>query len=132
MNGKIKRVDWIVVGGGFAGIAAAYLLAREKYGVCLIDSASRLGGAMNGFEWNGFQLDVGCQLRENKDPGIAEMFVDLLYGEVEAVEHSIASITASATSGTVTWPCWRQSATCSATMRNCIVRASLIIAVTIS
>jgi hypothetical protein len=85
--------DWIVAGGGFGGICAAYLLARKGHSVCLIEQDDRLGGAVNGFDWNGFRLDLGCQVLDNKDAETAEIYLDLLQGESVPVEHRIASIT---------------------------------------
>ena len=82
-----------MVGGGFAGICAAYLLSRGGLRVTLCERGRRLGGVMNGFEWNGFRLDLGCQLLDNKAPDAAKIFLDLLDGEIEPVDHAIASIT---------------------------------------
>jgi protoporphyrinogen oxidase len=86
-------LDWIVVGGGFGGVCAAYLLARKGHSVCLIEQDGRLGGAVNGFEWNGFRLDLGCQVLDNKDAATAEIYLDLLHGDSVPVEHRIASVT---------------------------------------
>lgn len=48
-----KRYEWIVVGGGIAGIAVAEILTREGHSVLLVERGERLAAGMTGVchEW---------------------------------------------------------------------------------
>ncbi len=52
----------IVVGGGAAGLAAAYTLHRRGVKVTLIEAKPRLGGRMAGDEIDGCHVDTGAQI----------------------------------------------------------------------
>ena len=49
----------VVVGGGFAGMAAAARLARLGHEVTLLERSERLGGALSTVERDGFAWDAG-------------------------------------------------------------------------
>ncbi|HEU4336468.1 MAG TPA: FAD-dependent oxidoreductase [Nocardioides sp.] len=49
----------VVVGGGFAGMAAAARLARLGHDVTLLERSERLGGALSTVEQDGFAWDAG-------------------------------------------------------------------------
>ena len=55
----------IVIGGGIAGLAAAHKLARDGYGVTLLESGSKLGGLgtyfKNGDLWIDKFYTARCQ-----------------------------------------------------------------------
>lgn len=57
MEGLSVRV--VVVGGGFAGMAAACRLAGDGHSVTVLEAAPRLGGRAASFERNGQKLDYG-------------------------------------------------------------------------
>lgn len=48
-----------IIGGGYAGIAAAVTLAARGISVTVFESAKQLGGRARGVEYNGTQLDNG-------------------------------------------------------------------------
>lgn len=48
-----------VIGGGCAGLATAFELARHGIAVTLFESSSRLGGRARSISWQGRQLDNG-------------------------------------------------------------------------
>lgn len=52
----------IVVGGGAAGLAAAYALSRQGIDVTLFEAGPRVGGRMAGDEIHGCRIDTGAQM----------------------------------------------------------------------
>ena len=55
----MKRADVVVVGAGFAGIYAAWALARAGAQVTLVDSNDAIGGVLRSRVWKDFWLDNG-------------------------------------------------------------------------
>ena len=55
-----KRI--LVVGGGAAGLAAAYDLKRRGHSVTVLEATKRAGGRMAGEVVDGFHIDTGAQL----------------------------------------------------------------------
>ncbi|MDZ4202467.1 MAG: hydroxysqualene dehydroxylase HpnE [Gallionella sp.] len=51
-----------IIGGGYAGMAAAVELAAQGIPVTVFESAKQLGGRARGVEYNGMQLDNGQHL----------------------------------------------------------------------
>ena len=51
--------DALVIGGGMAGLAAAWRLAREGQRVCLVEEADHLGGLASSFEHEGRLYPLG-------------------------------------------------------------------------
>lgn len=78
------------MGGGFGGIVAAYLLAREGRQVTLVDRRG-LGGIAGGVSWEGFSLDLGCHIFGNSSNHTTEILLDLLGGEALPVQMNFAS-----------------------------------------
>jgi len=68
----------LVVGGGFRGIATAWLLRRAGHAVTLVEAGSGLGGFMRSIAWDGFWLDPGCHVFDNSDDAQTEAMLDLL------------------------------------------------------
>ncbi len=52
-------VDVVIVGGGMAGLAAAYEMARGGVAFTLIESGSRAGGVVLSEQVDGFTIDAG-------------------------------------------------------------------------
>ncbi len=50
-------LDCIVVGGGFAGLSAAYRLARKGLRVCVLEAEDSVGGLAGAFDVEGTRLD---------------------------------------------------------------------------
>lgn len=85
-----NQENTIVVGGGFAGLVAAYLLASEGRDVTVV-SASPLGGVSGGISWRGFSLDLGCHIFGNSDDRTTEVLLALLDDNVLPVHMRFAS-----------------------------------------
>ena len=57
---KSKRV--IIVGGGAAGLGAAYTLKKRGIQSLLLEASDHVGGRLAGDEVDGFLIDYGCGL----------------------------------------------------------------------
>ncbi len=61
----MKKKEYIVVGGGIAGLTAAVYLSKEKKDVLLIEKNEKCGGLMNSFERDGFHFEGGARALVN-------------------------------------------------------------------
>jgi phytoene dehydrogenase-like protein len=61
----MKRSEYVVVGGGIAGLTAAAYLARAKKNTLLIEKNDTCGGLMNSFSRDGFHFDGGARALVN-------------------------------------------------------------------
>ena len=68
----MTRGPVVVLGGGVAGLAAGYYLAREGWGVTLVEQAPVVGGLCGSFESHGFTLDYGPHKLYSVVPGILD------------------------------------------------------------
>tara|TARA_R110002096_G_scaffold434832_1_gene658110 strand:+ start:115546 stop:116904 length:1359 start_codon:yes stop_codon:yes gene_type:complete len=82
--------ETIVVGGGFAGLVSAYLLAKEGSAVTVVSRAP-LGGIAGGIAWRDFSLDLGCHIFGNSDDQTTEVLLALLKDDVLPVHMRFAS-----------------------------------------
>lgn len=55
----MKNTEFVVVGGGIAGLTAAYELHQAGHGVELLEAAPGVGGVIASRHVNGFELDLG-------------------------------------------------------------------------
>lgn len=62
---KSRQYDWLVVGGGFKSLVAAYSMARQGQSVLLLERDKALGGFMAPMKWGEFWIDKGPQFFEN-------------------------------------------------------------------
>lgn len=85
--------DWLIVGGGFKGMVAAYMLRERGESVTLLEGGSGLGGVMRSFEWNGLALDLGCHLFGNTSERTFSIMQTLGHGEFHPVDVRYGSIT---------------------------------------
>ena len=72
--------DFIIVGGGIAGLTAALSLAHKGKGVLLIEKNERCGGLMNSFVRDGFRFEGGARALVNAGlvkPLIKEFGLDI-------------------------------------------------------
>ncbi|HJQ05963.1 MAG TPA: FAD-dependent oxidoreductase [Nocardioides sp.] len=67
----------VVIGGGIAGLAAAYELARAGEGVMLLEAGDVLGGKLRAGEVAGVTVDVGAEAMINRRPEAVGLARDL-------------------------------------------------------
>jgi protoporphyrinogen oxidase len=75
----------VVLGGGVAGLAAGYYLARSGEAVTVVERAPVTGGLCASFESNGFTLDHGPHKLYSVVPGVLEEIKRILGDDL--VEH---------------------------------------------
>ena len=73
----------IIVGGGFAGMYAAWRLAKDGLNVTLIEGSDHLGGTLWSREWHGYLVDSGTHTLDLRTPMSAAFFVDILGNELK-------------------------------------------------
>ncbi|HSD61435.1 MAG TPA: hydroxysqualene dehydroxylase HpnE, partial [Burkholderiales bacterium] len=62
MKLETRNVSVAIIGGGFAGLAAAVELASRGVAVTLLEAAKQLGGRARRVEYRGVTLDNGCHI----------------------------------------------------------------------
>ena len=62
MHGESPELNIAIIGGGYAGMAAAVALAEQGIPVTVFESARQLGGRARGVEYQNTQLDNGQHL----------------------------------------------------------------------
>jgi protoporphyrinogen oxidase len=80
-----SRPPVVVLGGGVAGLAAGYYLAREGHGVTVVERAPVTGGLCGTFEAEGFKLDHGPHKLYSVVPGVLDEIRRIMDGRL--IEH---------------------------------------------
>jgi len=78
----------IVLGGGFAGLSAGYVLSKEGRPVKVFESDATVGGLSKTIEKDGFRFDLGGHRFFTKDPKIDSFVRDLMGEELLHVDRS--------------------------------------------
>lgn len=86
-------MKWIIIGGGFKGIITAVILLKYNQEVTIIESGSALGGHLKGIKWNGYNLDLGCQIFDNSNSDITRFLFDILGSNVKPIDVLYAGVT---------------------------------------
>lgn len=81
-----QNFDVIVAGGGFAGIYAAWSLARNGVSVALTDAAPQIGGNLLTREWNGYHLDNGTHNFDIRTREGENFYFDILGDDISVFE----------------------------------------------
>ena len=77
-------VDLLVLGGGPAGLAAAWKAAQRGVSVTLLERADRVGGMSASFEVDGVRVDLGShRLHPNTAPRVLEDIRSLLGADLQ-------------------------------------------------
>lgn len=79
------RPPVVILGGGVAGLAAGYYLAREKYPVTVVERGPVTGGLCGTFEAQGFKLDHGPHKLYSVVPGVLDEIRRIMDGRL--IEH---------------------------------------------
>lgn len=74
--------DWIVVGGGFKSLVAAYAFARSGHSVLLLERGTSLGGFMSPIKWGDFYIDKGPQFFDNFEEADKEFITEMVGDDV--------------------------------------------------
>jgi len=77
-----KQKHVIVMGGGLAGLAAAYELSDKNFQVSVIEKWDSLGGLARTIEKNGFRFDTGPHRWYTKNDQVNQWMLNLLGNEV--------------------------------------------------
>lgn len=77
-----------VIGGGVAGIAAAYDLARAGHAVTVYEAGSRLGGLAGSFDFGGDEIERFYHFICRPDVALLQMAEEVGLGETIAWRHS--------------------------------------------
>lgn len=80
-----KPAEAVVLGGGVAGLAAAYYLARAGHSVSVVERGRSLGGLCGSFQSHGFTLDHGPHKLYSVVPGVLDEIRRILGGAL--IEH---------------------------------------------
>lgn len=80
-----------VVGGGFQGMIAAYLLTQKGFKVSLIEKAPVLGGIMHSWNWNGIYVDKGVHIFDSIPRNLGEIITDVMDGNVYPINFNYGS-----------------------------------------
>lgn len=78
--------DLVVVGGGFAGIYAAWRLARAGQRVALVEAGHSLGGSLASQPWRGFDVDNGAHNLDLRSPAGQAFYGDILGDGLAVIE----------------------------------------------
>ena len=79
----MKEYDVLVLGGGPAGLSAAYTLSQSGIKVGLYDKNEKPGGLCRSFNIEGFTFDTFAHVNFCKDPYVFSM----LEGKTEYITH---------------------------------------------
>lgn len=90
----------IVVGGGIAGLGAAYALRQAGIDVRVLESSSEVGGRMRSRNWRGTWVDLGAEQISSIDSAFHDLAADL----------GIASDRVPYPTGEVSFDVWRDRA----------------------
>ncbi len=82
----MKSCDIIVAGGGFAGIYAAWRLARDGASVALLEASDGLGGNLRSRGWGRYRLDAGTHTLDLGQAAARTFYTDVLGDELRILD----------------------------------------------
>ncbi|SLN57629.1 hypothetical protein PSA7680_03024 [Pseudoruegeria aquimaris] len=74
----MKHYDIIIAGAGFAGIYAAWRLARSGAKVALVEASDKIGGNLQSKRWKDWWVDNGTHNFDIRTPIGEEFYTDIL------------------------------------------------------
>jgi hypothetical protein len=60
-----RKFDWLVLGGGFRSLMAAYGLVKQGKSVALLERSHQIGGFLSPIKWDQYWIDKGPQFFDN-------------------------------------------------------------------
>ena len=82
-----ERVDTVVVGGGPAGLAAAYRLSVDRLPVVLLERDRVPGGLMRSIRHGPFVVDIGRKELYSRIPEVHHLWSEVLGSDYREYEH---------------------------------------------
>ena len=79
------RQNFVVLGGGVAGLAAARALVKRGQHVTLVEKGETVGGLARTFEQDGFRFDLGGHRFHSNNPSVVQWVKDLLKSDLLTV-----------------------------------------------
>lgn len=89
----MRTYDWLVVGGGFQGVIATALLAKEKSNIAVLDRGKGLGGVLRGYDKNDLVLDFGCHVFNNDKSDVTALILEILKDDYHPIFIEYAAVT---------------------------------------
>ena len=86
LKDQMKKYDVLIVGGGFAGIYAAWRLAKSGCSVGLVEASPKIGGILNSTYWKKYWLDNGTHNFDFRTRLAQEFFSDILGDNIQIWE----------------------------------------------
>ncbi|MBD2122027.1 FAD-dependent oxidoreductase [Trichocoleus sp. FACHB-262] len=83
--GTRARQNFVILGGGLAGLAAAQELLKRGCKVTLIEQGAEVGGLARTFEQGGFRFDIGGHRFHSNNPTVVQWLKDLLGKDLRVV-----------------------------------------------
>ncbi len=63
------QYDIVIIGSGFGGLNAAYMLAKHGYSVCVLEKNAQIGGTLQTFYHDKVKFDTGIHYLGGLEPG---------------------------------------------------------------
>ena len=79
----MKKFDVIIGGAGFAGIYAAWRLAKSGCSVALLEAENGIGGNLNSRQWGKFWLDNGTHNFDMRTKLGNDFFQDIMGDDLQ-------------------------------------------------
>ncbi|RED18279.1 NAD(P)/FAD-dependent oxidoreductase [Pontivivens insulae] len=99
--------DWLVLGGGFRSIVAAYGLAKQGASVLLVEKSKQIGGFLSPIRWGDYWIDKGPQFFDNFEPDDVVLMNEMLgEGTLKDIGFSYSSYMAGQKDDRFAIPVW--------------------------
>ena len=79
----MNNYDVVIVGGGFAGIYAAWRLAKSGGKILLLEASGTIGGNLNSIKWKNYWLDNGTHELDMRTELGDDFFSDILGDNIQ-------------------------------------------------
>ena len=86
-----KAESWLIIGGGLAGLVAAWKLSGSGHDVTLIEAGRGVGGINQSLDWQGHTIDIGCHFIGNDDDKTTALFHEMISEGVVPVSPRLGS-----------------------------------------